>query len=75
MELSPEWGPRGSERQRLIRAGRTYEQAAAKAATALFGLRGWIVDARVNGMTVTDIAGATGLSRPAVYRALHGRMD
>jgi len=73
MDLVPEWNRGGVERKRLERAGVTYERAAGKAAMALLDLRTHITDARAAGMTIMAIADATGLSRPAVYRALKGQ--
>ncbi len=73
MELAPEWQPRGSRSKALVRSGVSYVTAARRAESALTELREDIIAARAAGMTVTEIADATGLSRPAVYRALRGK--
>lgn len=73
MTLSTEWQPRGSERGKLVRAGRAYARTAARSETALGMLRVHVQNAVYAGMSVTDVAIITGLSRPAVYRALRAR--
>ncbi len=75
MELATAWQPKGSYRLLMVHAGKAYATASKKADEKLTDLREWIVDARAAGMTVTDIAELTGLSRPAVYRALRGKGD
>jgi len=57
----------------MARAGKAYATASRKSEEKLTELREWIIDAQAAGMTVTDIAETTGLSRPAVYRALRKR--
>lgn len=56
----------------LVRAGgRVYARAVAKQAAAHDLLRDSLVKAYRAGASVTELAEASGLSRPAVYRAVH----
>lgn len=58
----------------LRRTGRAYLTAQGNAERAMAAMRAAAADAAAHGVTVSEIARVTGVSRNAIYRAL-GRRD